>query len=83
MKTKLKGYSPLSEIVLEGDNGNTYKVYMKGYKVMLAKDTKTGKFVKLSLVQKLFDRLERLKAFIALAICVLANVFAVTYLITA
>lgn len=77
---KLPSYNLCSETVLEDSQGNSYKVYLKGYRVMLAKDARTGKFVKLSLVQQLFDRIERLKAFLALAFCVLANVFAFSYL---
>jgi len=68
-------YAPIKkEVILSDIKGNEYKAYMRNNKVMLAKCVKTGKFVKLSIVQRLYDFLESLKCAIALFMCILSNV---------
>lgn len=80
MKKTFKSKSAVfQELVLTGTDGKAYKAYVRNNRVMLAKDTKTGKFVKLSIVQAIFDRIEKFKAFFALLACVMANVFAMAY----
>lgn len=81
MKNTLKNYAPLlTEITLTDIKGNEYKAYMRDSKVMLAKSVKTGKFVKLSLVQKIYDFLESLKCALALFMCILSNVVGISFL---
>lgn len=81
MKTFKSKTAIFQEMILTGKDGSQYKAYIRNNKVMLAKDTKTGRFVKLSIVQSLLDAIEKVKALFVLLACVLANVFAFAYIL--
>lgn len=82
MKKTNSYYATFREVILMDSNGLYYKAYMKNNRVMLAKSMKDGRFVKLSIVQSIYDFWERLKCIFVVLACILANIFAIHFIAT-